>query len=91
VPVKGQKLTIEELCLVLSHRKIGVSSEDEVISAVIEWLRINVGKVPDEKLVQLASSINWPYVSFDKLLEIFRTFPELRRIQQTKTIFFSQI
>lgn len=33
-----QNLTVEELALVLSHRKLGVASEDEVIDCVAVWL-----------------------------------------------------
>ena len=33
-----QSLTVEELALILSHRKLGVASEDEVIDGVAVWL-----------------------------------------------------
>ena len=32
-----QMLTVEELSLFLSHRKIAVASEDEVVSCVMAW------------------------------------------------------
>ena len=33
-----QKLTPDEFCLILSHRRLGVSSEDQVIDSLAIWL-----------------------------------------------------
>ena len=84
-------LTVEELSLFLSHRKIAVASEDEVVSCVMAWLNNNIHQLTNEEILQIIYHINWPYVSFDKLLAVFRAFPALRNIQQSKSIFYNQI
>ena len=76
-----QILSVEELSQFLSHRKIAVASEDEVVSCVMEWFQTNIHKLTNEEILQIIYHINWPYVSFDKLMTIFRTFPALRSIQ----------
>ena len=75
-----QMLTVEELSLFLSHRKIAVASEDEVVSCVMAWLSNNIHQLTNEEILQIIYHINWPYVSFDKLLAVFRAFPALRNI-----------
>ena len=67
--------------MILSHRKIAVASEDEVVSCVIAWLGTNIEYLTNEEILQVVYHINWPYVSFDKLLAIYRAFPALRQIQ----------
>ena len=104
-----QSLTVEELALILSHRKLGVASEDEVIDGVAVWFGgiihiqrdqdiqngfkkvININRLTDEQILSIIYHINWPYVSFDKLLAVFRSFPVLRRVQLCKSIYNSQI
>ena len=71
---------MDDLALILSHRKINVSSEDEVIASLMTWLQVNINKITDEQILQIVYHVNWPYVSFDKLLLIYKTFPSLRRI-----------
>lgn len=111
-----QHLTVDELALVLSHRKLGVASEDEVIDCVAVWFGgilfvrrdegaenkiqdeledfkkiVNINRLTDEQILQIVYHINWPYVSFDKLLAVFRAFPMLRRVQLCKSIYNNQI
>ena len=85
------KLSVNDLCLILSHRKVNVASEDEVIDCLITWLTYNSERISDAQLQQLVFHVNWPYVSFDKLLMIFNLFPVLRRNEECKSIFFNQI
>ena len=69
------------MAIILSHRKIGVASEDEVVSCLVSWMQGNISKLSDDQILQIIYHVNWPYVSFDKLLAIYRAFPQLRRIQ----------
>ena len=107
-----QNLTVDELALILSHRKLGVASEDEVIDCIAVWFGgilfvrkesgpdqkvqydqedfkkvTNINRMTDEQILQIVYHINWPYVSFDKLLAVFRAFPVLRRVQLCKSIY----
>jgi hypothetical protein len=36
------------MCLILTHRKIGVSNEDQVVLALMEWLNSNNFRCSDE-------------------------------------------
>jgi len=103
---------VDELALILSHRKLGVASEDEVIDCIAVWFGgilfvrkesgpdqkvqydqedfkkvTNINRMTDEQILQIVYHINWPYVSFDKLLAVFRAFPVLRRVQLCKSIY----
>jgi len=75
---KLEKLMVDDLILILSHRKVNVASEDEVIDCLMTWFEPNIYSLSDENLTQIVNHVNWPYVSFDKLLSIFKTFPKLR-------------
>lgn len=79
-----------------------MSSEDEVIDCLAVWFggfiydfnhqsRSNISRLRDEQIMQLAYHINWPYVSFSKLLCIFRSFPRLRNLPLCKSILHNQI
>ena len=61
--------------MMLSHRKIGVASEDDVIGFLIQWFNFNIQNLKDDQILQIVFNVNWPYVSFDKLLTIFKSFP----------------
>lgn len=50
-----QSLTVEELALILSHRKLGVASEDEVIDGVAVWF---AGIVQVQKDQDIACGFN---------------------------------
>jgi hypothetical protein len=77
--------------MMLSHRKIGVASEDDVITILMQWFKLNIQYLREDHILQLVFNVNWPYVSFDKLLTIFKSFPQLRQIQQSKSIFYKEI
>ena len=92
-----QVLSVEELALILSHRRLGVSSEDEVIDFLTIWLggpktnfkrevTPSIRTLTDDQIMQLVYHVNWPYVSFGKLLAIFRSFPKLRNLPLCKSI-----
>ena len=72
---------MQELNLFLSHRKIGATSEDEIVDCVMRWMTANIGGLSEDEILQISYNVNWPYVSFDKLLAIYKTFPALRKIQ----------
>jgi hypothetical protein len=36
------KLSVDELSMMLSHRKVGVASEDDVISVLVHWFNHNL-------------------------------------------------
>eukprot|EP00347_Sterkiella_histriomuscorum_P019003 403343339 len=60
--------------------------------SLLNWskgVRLNSSqKVFEEKeILELLKQINWPYVSFDKLMELFKTFPILRQNIHIKSIF----
>ena len=83
-------LTLGEFSLLLSDRSLGVKSEDEVISTLTLWLLHNIHQVDDRALAEdLMKLVNWPYVAFERLIELFKTFPRLRTNVHTKTMFFN--
>ena len=91
------RLTVADLSMLLAHRKLGASSEDEVINCLAVWLggivmdyqghRVpNIERLTDEQIMSLVYHVNWPYVSFSKLLSLFRSFPRLRNMPLCKNI-----
>jgi len=86
------QLHYTELALLLSDRYLGVKSEDEVVDAVITWLSVNIDSVDEKVIVEdIMRNVNWSFVSFEKMLDIFRTFPKLRANIHTKAIFHNQL
>jgi len=71
-------LKAEELATLLTHRKANVRSEDEVVDAITVW--INANGVREKEVIMILQQVNWPYVSFDRLIELFKTFPQFRHI-----------
>lgn len=65
------KLKSRELSMLLMHRKLNVKNEDEVIDALMLWIRLSKAIEPIE-LVEVLKQVNWPYVSFDKMMELFK-------------------
>ena len=51
----------------------------------------NINQLTDDQILQIVYHINWPFVSFDKLVQIFRSFPVLRKVQLCKSIYNNQI
>lgn len=77
--------------MLISHSKLNVKSEDEVIDSIILWLA-NTQKRYDEKdLIELMKQPNWPYVSFEKLVDIFKSFPVMRSNIHLKSIFHNEM
>ncbi len=53
------------------HRKLNVKNEDEVIDALMLWIRLSKAIEPID-LFEVMKQVNWPYVSFDKVMELFK-------------------
>ena len=69
-----------------------MKSEDEVVDALITWLHSNIHSTDDRTLIDdLMRNINWPYVSFERILDLFKTFQKLRQNIHTKAIFHNQL
>jgi hypothetical protein len=85
------KVTPTELALVISHKRLNVKSEDEVIDAIRDWIDKNWEVVDEKEIVLIVNEVNWPYVSFDKLIEIYSRFQSFRANPIIKSIFYAQI
>ena len=69
-----------------------MKSEDEVIDAVITWLHVNIESIEEKVIVEdIMRNINWSFVSFEKMLDLYKTFPKLRSNIHTKAIFHNQL
>lgn len=68
------------------HRKLNVKNEDEVVDALMLWIRLSKVIEPIE-LVEVLKQVNWPYVSFDKMMELFKQNPLLRHNIHVKSLF----
>lgn len=77
--------------MLISHSKLNVKSEDEVIDAIILWLSHTQVRYEDKELIELMKQPNWPYVSFEKMVEIFKTFPIMRTNIHIKGIFHNEM
>ena len=72
-------LTSQELSLLLNERSLNVKSEDEVINALIIWFDWHLERTEEKILVEeIIKHVKWPYVSFEKILSLYRRFPRLR-------------
>ena len=84
--------------MLLMHRKLGVKGEDEVIEAFSLWLSKNQhnisiqgkARIEEKDINEIMRQINWPYVSFEKFIELFRNFPFLRQSIHIKSIFYNE-
>ena len=70
----------EQFKLLLKHKMLNVTQEDEVIKAVCMWaegqdLRPNL----DTDLSELLENVNWNFVTLSCLLDLIRNFPYVRR------------
>ena len=70
----------EQFKLLLKHKLLNVTQEDEVIKAICMWaegqdLRPNL----DTDLSELLDNVNWNYVTLSCLLDLIRNFPYVRR------------
>lgn len=81
-----------EMALILNDRYLGVKAEDEVVDAIITWLQANVDRIDEKVLVEdIMRNVNWNFVSFEKMLDLYKTFPRLRSNIHTKAIFHNQL
>jgi BTB And C-terminal Kelch len=72
-------LKANELSVLLCDKYLNVKSEDEVVDALITWFHNNIDSTDDRSIVDdLMRNVNWPYVSFERILDLYRTFPRLR-------------
>jgi hypothetical protein len=80
------------------HRKLNVKGEDEVVDAFSLWLsknQQNIGsqsksRLEEKELHEIMRQINWPYVSFEKLIDLFKSFHCLRSNIHIKSIFYNE-
>lgn len=67
------------MTLLLKDRLLSVKSEDQVIEALQIWLAFNINTTDEKSLIEdIIKQVNWPYVSFEKMLELYRKFPKLK-------------
>ena len=67
------------MTLLLKDRLLSVKSEDQVIEALQIWLTFNINTTDEKSLIEdIIKQVNWPYVSFEKMLELYRQFPKLK-------------
>jgi hypothetical protein len=73
--------------LLLKHKFLNVTQEDEVMKAICMWIE---GQEPhaglDEDLGELLDNVNWTYVSLQCLLDMIRNFPQIRRNSRFQTL-----
>ena len=69
-------LPVEDLKLLLKHKRLSVNSEDQVIQAVFNWAE-HLDRGQDE-ISQILACINWNYVSHNCLLDLLRKAKAIR-------------
>jgi hypothetical protein len=85
-------LESQELSLLLQDKYLSVKSEDEVIDALATWCHRNIESTEDKVMVEdIMRNVNWPYVSLEKILDLYKQFPRLRHNIHTKGIFHNQL
>ena len=85
-------LSTNELSLLLSDKSLNVKSEDEVVDALQTWLHANFNAIDEKTLVDdILKHVVWSIVSFERLTQLYKTFPRLCANIHTKTIFQNQI
>ncbi len=78
--------------MLLNDRYLYVKSEDEVLDALATWLQHNIDNTDDRTLVdEIMRNVNWNFVSFERMLDIYKSFPRLRTNIHTKAIFHNQL
>ena len=67
------------MSLLLNDKFLNVKSEDEVLDALITWLHANIERI-EEKVIadDIMRNVNWNFVSFEKMLDLYKNFPRLR-------------
>ena len=56
---------------------------------MIKWFKSN--ELDEKVAFELLKQVNWTYVSFEKLLEIFKTLPFMRQNSLIKSIFSNEV
>ena len=80
-------LTSDEMCMMLSDHNLKVRNEDEVIDVLTKWMLANP-HIDERVLVEdIMKQLNWPFVSIEQMLHLYKSFPRLRSNTHTKAIF----
>jgi hypothetical protein len=67
------------MSLLLNDKFLNVKSEDEVLDALITWLHANIDRIEEKVIVDdIMRNVNWNFVSFEKMLDLYKNFPRLR-------------
>ena len=74
------KLPKEQFKLLLKHKLLNVTQEDEVVKALCLW-SINQEQTEylENDLKELIPNVNWNYVSLPCILDMIKSFPVMRR------------
>jgi hypothetical protein len=66
--------------LLLKHKYLNVTQEDEVIKSLCMWAdgKDDKGELEND-LKELLENVNWNYVTIPCLLDIMKNFPFIRR------------
>ena len=84
-------LTSDEMCMMLSDHNLKVRNEDEVIDVLTKWMLASP-HIDERVLVEdIMKQLNWPFVSIERMLHLYKSFPRLRSNTHTKAIFQHQI
>ena len=68
----------EQFKLLLKHKMLNVTHEDEVVKAICGWVGDGTNGKATE-LEDLLSNVNWTYVSIPCFLDLIRSYPVIRR------------
>jgi hypothetical protein len=70
----------EQFKLLLKHKMLNVTQEDEVVKGICMWAEgQEVRHALDKDISELIENVNWNYVSLPCLLDLIRNFPQVRR------------
>lgn len=73
-------LNKEQFKLILKHKHLNVTQEDEVVKAVCLWAEgQDLRESLDQDLVEILENVNWNYVTLPCFLDLMRNFPIIRR------------
>lgn len=70
----------DQLKLLLKHKHLNVTQEDEVVKALCMWTEgQELREGLEQDLSELLENVNWNYVSLPCMLDLIRNFPFIRR------------
>jgi hypothetical protein len=70
----------DQLKLLLKHKMLNVTQEDEVVKSLCMWADGQENWTHlDLDLMELLENVNWNYVSLPCILDLMRNFPYIRR------------